>query len=208
MPSSSSLASFPHSVNRLLQPSQHSELLCHFGPFPWLYTLRSYVFASLLCIKTWPTLRFYHFAMRCDEETRFRFDSIHACLDIEPRMYLFLFPEGTQHSLASCSFCPAGLHLGIQMMNRDRSCATRSSPKATGTFIRRTTQHSQRDHLGPEQAIFLPGAFPCLSTYRSMSRATSRDREVAFHVIHLVSSWNSGLASLGWELACRTYPTH
>lgn len=110
-------------------------------------------------------------------------------------MYLFLFPEGIQHSLASCS--SPELHLGILMMNRDRSCATRSSAKATGTFIKRMTQHSHRDHLGPEQAIFLPGSFPCFSTYRSIPRATYRDRELAFHVIHLVSSWNPGLDRLG-----------
>lgn len=145
--------------------------------------------------------------MRCDEKRDF--DSILSTRVsiLSPRMYLFLFPEGTQHSLslASCSSCPAGLHLGILMMNRDRSCATRSSAKATGTFIRRTTQHSHRVQFGPEQAIFLPGSVPCLSTYRSIPRATSRDRE-ASEKSRFTSSTSfrlgildlTGLASLGW----------
>lgn len=51
-------------------------------------------------------MRFYHFAMRWDEKRDF--DSILSTRVsiLSPRMYLFLFPEGTQHSLASC-FLPA-----------------------------------------------------------------------------------------------------
>lgn len=142
--------------------------------------------------------------MRCDEKRDF--DSILSTRVsiLSPRMYSFLFPEGTQHSLSRAGGAGPQPRLLLLLpgwasprVNRDRSCATRSSAKATGTFIRRTTQHSHRVHLGPEQAIFLPGSFPCLSTYRSIPRATSRDREVAFHVIHLVSSWISGLDRLG-----------
>lgn len=137
-------------------------------------------------------------------ETRFDSILIHARFDTEPPDVFVSISR--RHTAQPCLLllCPPELHLGIPMKNRDRSCATRSSAKATGTFIRLTTQHSQRVHLGPEQAIFLPGSFPCLSTYRSIPRATSRDREVAFHVIHLVSSWNSGLVRLGlaWLGTC------
>lgn len=192
MPSSSS--SFPPSVNRLLHPSQHPELLYHFGQFPWLYTLRSYVFASRLdrpcnfttsCLLLCWLLELLASALR---ETRFDTILIHARFDTEPPDVFVSISRRHTAQPRHLLLCPPEVHLGILLKNRDRSCATRSSAKATGTFIRRTTQHSHRVHLGPEQAIFLPGSFPCFSTYRSMSRATSRDREVAFHVIHLVSS--------------------
>jgi hypothetical protein len=143
--------------------------------------------------------------MRCDEKRDF--DSILSTRVsiLSPRMYLFIFPEGTQHSLASCSSCPAGLHLGILMMNRDRSCATRSSAKATGTFIMRTTQHSQRDHLGPEQAIFLPGSrLTVLLDVPLAARSQGRRREIEKPRFTSSTSFRlgildlTGLASLGW----------